>query len=492
MLRFVVPAREMDALTAAVRSGEAHARRCLSTGFDVADARLAARGVFLSLCKRGGVWVQVVVATTADCARLLVDEVELGGRPRGAVPLLSPPLHDGTEAGAALRAALGDATGDAEGESPLLESFAIDAARLTREIALDDAVVEIAQVTSMITTEDASMPFQEFEVRLLSGPLAALFRVAQAWSTRHGLSLSGVSNGERGARLASGHRDGLPTTAILPEAPFVDGASFLRSTLDSCLSQIVANASVVGDGTQDRHVVDQLRQGLERIRTTIAELRRMSHDVDDAWEPVLKRIFHELAIHRGTPALRAPLIQEMRAAGLAYALGSSHPREVRAASAVVQDPEFQLTLLAMLAYRHALAPMFDPDHATLKQMQRRFADELLQRQRLVADDAEELGSSSKRRRASRHLDRLLRLATFASPLYETRRVDEFLVRCRIAQDAFTTESEHRSGLQALEDEEGGADVRLARRWLKSRLADDLEACEALLRRVGKAAAFRTA
>ncbi len=489
VLRFVVPAREVDALTAAVRLEEAHAQRCLSTGFDTAEGRLAARGVFLSLCKRGSEWVQVAVATTLDCARLLVHEVDLGIRRGGSVPVLLPHLHGGTEAGAALRAALGDP----DDESPLLASFAIDASRLTREVRLDDAVIELAQVTGMITTDGASMPFQEFELRLASGPIIALFTVAREWSMRHGLCLSTASNGERGARLAAGHPDGFPTTATLPEAPFAAGANFLRATFDSCLTQILANASVVGDGPQDRHVIDQLRHGLERIRTTIAEFATMSAELDEAWEPVLKRIFNELATHHGSTALRAPLIQEMRAAGLAYALGTSHPRETRSPSAIVQDAEFQLTLLAMLAYRHALPPPFRPNHGTLKQMQRRFTDELVARQARVADDADSLRSASKRRRASRHLDHLYRLATFASPLYEAREVDAFLVRCRVAQDAFAADSEHRSGLAALEDDdEGGVDVKLARRWLAARLNDDRKACESLLRRVGKATAFWSA
>ena len=490
LLRFVVPARELEALEAAVRAEPAHAQRRLSTGFDTADGRLAARGVFLSLCKRGREWVQVAVATSPDCARLLVHEVDLGVRRRDVVPALLPHLHDGSEAGAALRAALGDAMGAEDGESALRASFAIDAARLAREVTLAGAVVEMAQVTGMITTDDASMSFLEFELRLVSGPLDALFAVAREWSIRHGLSLSVVSNGERGARLAAGHPDGFPTTATLPEAPFAAAANFLRATLDSCLTQILANASVVGTGVQDRHVIDQLRDGLERGRTLIAEFAPMVPDLHDAWEPVLKRIFQELATHHGSAVLRAPLIQEMRAAGLGYALGTSHPREARSPGAIVQDPEFQLTLLAMLAYRHAPAPPFRPDDGTLKQMQRRFAAELVTRQARVAHDADSLRSASNRRRACRHLDRLYRLAMFASPLYEARPADSFLVRCRVAQDAFAADGEHRSGLEALEDDgEGGADVKLARRWLAARLADDRKACESLLRRVGKAAAF---
>jgi len=489
MLRFVVPAREVDALTAAMHAEEAHAQRCLSTGFDTADGRLAARGVFLSLCKRGSEWVQAAVATTSDCARLLVHEVDLGTRRRGAAPELLPHLHDGTQAGAALRAALGAA----DGGSPLLASFAIDASRLRRQVTLDDAVVELAQVTGMITTDDASMPFQEFELRLVSGPVAGLFALAREWSTRHGLHLGTASNGERGARLAAGHPDGFPTTAVLPEAPFIAGADFLRATFDSCLNQILANAGVVGDGVQCRHVIGELRNGLERLRTAIAELSTVAPDMDDAWEPVLKRTFHELASHHCRTALRAPLIQEMRAAGLAYALGSSHPRETRSADAIVHDPEFQLTLLAILAYRHAPAPPFEPGHGTLKQMQRRFAGELAGRRERVADDADKLRSTSGLRRASRHLDHLYRLAAFASPLYEARQVDAFLRRCRVAQDAFAADSEHRSGRDALEDDgEGGADVKLARRWLTARLQDDRKACEAALQRVGNAGAFWSA
>ena len=489
LLRFIVPAREVDALAAAIQAEEAHAHRCLSTGFDTADGRLAARGVFVSLCKRGSEWVQVAIATTSDCARLLVHEVDLGIRRRGVVPGLLPHLHDGSEAGAALRAAVGAADDD----TPLLASFAIDAAHLKRELRLADSVVEIAQVTGMITTDEASMPFREFEVRLVSGPVAGLFAVAREWSTRHGLCLGTASNGERGARLAAGHPDGFPTIAIPPEAPFADGACFLRATLDSCLTQILSNAGVISEEAQDRRVVDQLRHGVERLRTTIDMFASMAPDMDAGWEPVLRRTFDELALRHCAPAIHAPLMQEMRAAGLAYALGSSRPREVRSPNAIVKDQEFQLALLAILAYRHALAPPFRPDHRSLKQMQKRFSDQLVGRQHSVSEDADDLRSISGRRRARRNLDRLCRLATFASPLYETRRVDAFLVRCRVAQDAFTVDRQHRSGLEALEDDDdGGADVKLARRWLAARLAEDRKACESLLRRVGKAAAFWTA
>lgn len=490
LLRFVVPARELDALTAAIHAEESHAQRRLSTGFDTVDGRLAARGVFLSLCKRGREWVQVVVATTADCARLLVHEVSLGTRRAGVVPALQPHLHAATEAGAALRAAMGDAVIDEEGDAPLVASFAVDAAWSTREVARDATVVEIAQVSGMITTADASASFEELELRLVSGPVGGLFKLAREWSTRHGLRLGVVSNGERGAWLAAGQPDGYPTTATLPEAPFIDGASFLRMTLDSCLTQVLANAGVLGHGAPERHVIDQMRHGLERLRTTIAELASMTPGMDDAWDPVLKRTFRELAAHHGAPALRAPLIHEMRAAGLAYALGSSHPRETRSPAAIVQDPELQGTLLALLAYRHAPAPLFRPGRGTLKQMQRRFAGELGGRRDRVAEDAHDLRSAARRRRARQHLDRLCRLATFAGPLYDARLLDRFLVRCRIAQDAFTADGEHRSGLEALEDEgEGGAQVKLARRWLAARLDDDRRQCESLLRRVGKATAF---
>ena len=490
LLRFAVPTRELDALTAAIRAEASHVQRCQSTGFDTPQGRLAARGVFLSLCKRGREWIQVAVATTPDCARLLVHEADLGSRRASGAPAILPHLHDGTEAGAALRAALGDSVADEEDASPLLVSFAIDATRLTREVTPAGAVLEVALVTGVITTDDAAVPLQEFEVRLVSGPLASLFALAREWSTRHGLSLNTVSTGERGAMLAAGHPDGFPTTAVAPQAPFTADANFMGATLDSCLAQILANASVIDGGAQDRHVIDQLRHGLQRLRTTIAELSSMASDIDDAWEPVLKRTFHELASHHGTTALRAPLIQEMRAAGLAYALGSSHPRESRSPDAVVRDPEFQATLMAILAYRHALAPLLGPDQGGLKQLQRSLAIRLAKCQAKVDEDADDLRSTSKRRRASLHVELLHRLAAFAGPLYDARQVARFLVRCRAAQDAFAADGEHRSGLEALEDAgETGSDVKLARRWLAARLDDDRKQCQASLHRVAKAPAF---
>lgn len=491
LVRLVIPPHQHDAVSAALRAEEAHAQRHQSSAFDTPDRRLAARGVFLSLCKRGREWVQVAMATTPDSTRLLVHEVDLGTRKTGVVPTLLPHLHEGTEVGAAISAAVGHAPVDeVDGESALVSVFSIDLTRLTRTIAQDGAVVEVAQTTGSITTDTASTSFQELEFRLVSGPMAPMFALAQQWSTRHGLSISTVSNGERGARLAAGHPEGFPTTAVAPKAPFMDGANFLHATLDSCLTQVLANASVVVDGPQDRHVIEQLRDGLERLRTALARLKSMASDMDDAWEPVLKRIFHELASHHCATALRTPLMQEMRAAGLSYALTSSHPRESRSPSAIVRDPELQAALMGLLAYRHALAPPFRPGHGSLKQMRTRFAAELAKCRNRVEGDTSHLGSTPRRRRASRHLAFLYRLATFVGPLYEARQVDRFLVRCRVAQDAFVTDSDHRLGLDALEDDgDGGHDAKLARRWLASRLVEDRKQCEASLLRVGKASPF---
>jgi hypothetical protein len=69
-------------------------------------------------------------------------------------------------------------------------------------------------------------------------------------------------------------------------------------------------------------------------------------------------------------------------------------------------------------------------------------------------------------------------------------VDGFMVRCRIAQDAFSVDRQHHAGFESLMDDgETGADVKLARRWLAARLADDREQCETLLHRAGKAESF---
>ncbi len=491
-LAFGVPARSIDALTAEIRAEEAHAQRWQSRYFDTQDERLAARGVFLSLCKRGRDWVQVASSTTADCVRLLVHEVGLGTRRNGAVPCLLPTRHEGTAVGAALRAALGDVVPDeADDATRLVESFAVDATRLARLARGRQSTVELALTSCTITTNDAAMPFMDFELRWVSGSLAEMFALAQDWSARHGLWVSTTSTGEQGSRLAAGRPDGFPTTATAPVIdPIDDGATFLVATLDSCLTQIVGNVGAVGEGAPDRHVIDQLRHGLERIRTALAELSAVAPDIAATWEPVFKRTFHELAAHRGAAALCAPLIQEMRAAGLGYALTSAHPRETRTPGEIVRDPEFQKTLIAVLAYCHALPPPMRPGQGSLKQLRQHFGGELSERHAQVARDAGKLASVASRRRASRHLDHLVRLAAFAGPLYDVRHVDGFLVRCRIAQDAFSVDREHRAGFESLMDDgETGTDVKLARRWLAVRLADDREQCEALLRGAGKAASF---
>lgn len=490
-LTFGVPSHAVDALVAAVRAEQAQVQRWQSTYFDTSDRRLAARGVFLSLCKRGRDWKQVASATTADCMRCLVHEIDLGTRRNGAVPPLLPALHDGTDTGAAIQAALGNALHEEDDETPLLESFTVDATRLARTVRASESVIELALSRGTITTNDAAMPFSDFELRLSAGPTAQLFALAQDWSARHGLWLSTASVGERGSRLAAGQPEGFPTTATAPVVATIDdGVTFLVATLASCLDQIVGNVSAMDEDVADRHVIDQLRHGLERIRTALSELSSMAPDIDAGWETVFKRTLHELAWQRGAAALSAPLIQEMRAAGLGYAFACAHPREHRRPGEIVRDPEFQQALLAVMAFCHGLPPPMPAGKHSLKQLRKRFGGELAVRHAKMLRDAGNLDSASRRRRASRHLDHLVRLAAFAGPLYDVRRVHAFLVRCRVAQDAFGIDREHRAGLDSLMDDGAtGADVKLARRWLAVRLDDDRGHCEALLKRASKARRF---
>ena len=84
--------------------------------------------------------------------------------------------------------------------------------------------------------------------------------MAREWRDRHGLWLGTVSKAEKGMRLASGRVFGPAVTARPAEYPRDAGVrEVAEKVLDSCLEQMLGNASEIAAGSNGEEHIHQLR-----------------------------------------------------------------------------------------------------------------------------------------------------------------------------------------------------------------------------------------
>lgn len=506
-LKFLVPPLRRDALAKELRRRKVLVQRLQAIYYDSADGRLAAHGASIRLRKEGRQWVQTAKALTPDALLRFEHNVNVV-TPRGrGSPMLDLARHDGTPAGAAIHAALDgtphrDGVGrerqedhaDHEGgEEPLIERFRIDVSRTARTERVGDACVELALDTGTITAGEQSRPVSEFELELKSGPVQELFALASRWSGCEGLWLYTVSKAERGARLAQGVREGHPVSALAAVIdPNLGASAFLVATLQSCVAQVLGNASEVGAGALDDEFVHQLRVGLRRMRTALRELDSLAPGIDPQWERVFAGAFEQLGARRDAVTVIPAVLREMQAAGMDFSFGLRRPPDIRSPQAVVQDPELQRTLLAVLAFCHASRAPVQREKGARKQLRTQVARLLDDLHVRLARDAKRFPKLSPERqhRVRKRLKRLRYLGEFAAPLFDAKRATRYLESWREAQDALGEYNDYRIGLAAVQaDTHTGRRAKAALGWITGRLESCVRRCGPALRTAAKRPVF---
>ena len=491
-LKFVVPQPQLEALKRAMRRGEVRVQHLQAIYYDTADERLAAQGASIRLRKEGRQWVQTAKALTPDALRRLENNFNVTA-PRGrSAPELDIARHDGTPVGAAIRAALGHAVG-ASHDASLRERFRIDVSRTTRTERVGGACVELALDTGTILAGERSIPICEFELELKSGPVAELLGLATLWAVDAGLWLSTVSKAERGARLVRGEVEGPPVFAVTPVIDADAGpAGFLVATIESCLKQILGNASEVGAGAVDEQLVHQLRVGLRRLRTALRELSGFAPGIEPAWEAMFGRTFQELGAHRDRVTVIPAILEALSSAGVHYPQAPSGSEEIRSPEAVVREPDFQRTLLAVIAFCHAPPASMQRKRGGRKELRRRVARLLDDLHNRLARDAKrfEKLSTTRQHGVRKRLKRLRYLGEFAAPLFDAKRAKRYLASWQEAQDALGEYNDHRIGKEAIRsDSHSGAHAKPALRWIAARLQTCVKQCARALRNAARRPVF---
>ena len=421
-LKFQVPAIRRVALARAVGASRSSRVPLRAQYYDTAGRHLALAGLALRVRKEGRRWVQTLKGAGDGIWQRLEHEVELDV-PAGAVPVADPALHDGTEAGAALRQALG--------EGLLLPTYATEVTRIKRLVRAKGCLVELSFDQGALKAGDRRWPLCELEFELKGGEAAALAALAARWVQRFGLTLDIRTKAERGDRLARGVRLGAPVKAqALLLTPAVDSHVALRAVVGNCLVQVLGNASEIAheEDTAPEHL-HQLRVGLRRLRTALRELGALSPQVGPGWADTLAQLFDRLGSARDRDALAQtllPALHKAGAAGLALPTTLAEP----AAQLALRDTattQLWLELLAFAAGTGLSGAPFAPP------LQERLARLFRQVRRDAAQFAV-LGDGA-RHRLRKRVKRLRYLSDFAASLYRPKDVMAFQKRLAPAQDA---------------------------------------------------------
>ena len=490
-LKFAVPTERRAVLEKALKRGSVRIERMRAIYFDTTDDRLAKSGISLRIRKEGRHWVQTVKAA-ADSLRRLEHNVSVTPPRGGGPPALDLTRHDATPAGEVLRKALENGS-DGGSSAGLSMRFRTQVSRMIRTIRTPGARVEIVLDTGKIVAGDRSWPICELDLELKSGRVAALVSLAAQWASRYGLWLSTISKAERGARLAHGEVEARPVKA---EAPFVDvkqgAAAFFVATMESCLAQVLGNASEVVAGACDEPVVHQLRIGLRRLRTALRELGMLIDGIDPAWEPVLRRAFQQLGEYRDMAIVVRAARQELHAAGAPPFLDPKPVHGGCRPENAVRDPLFQRTLLDVLAFTHDQETEGVGVDRIGKDVRTLVSERLEDLRRCIARDGKRFVTldSARQHRVRKRLKRLRYLSEFVAPLFGTKEIKRYLTGWRQAQDALGEYNDQKIAAQVFRAEtQTQPHAWFAVGWLAARQRASVKRCKRALLKAAKTPAF---
>lgn len=436
-LKFQVDSAHQAAVEAAVGRGRSHRARLRARYYDTADGALAALHIVLRVRKENGAWVQTAKAPGRSLVERLEHNVELPPAQAREVPRPDVGRHEGTPVGERIAEALRRAGQDPAG-AELVPLYGTDVWRITREMRSGDALVELAFDVGTVRAGERTQPLRELEIELKHGSPSSLLELAGRWRARYGLWLDTVSKSEHGERLARGVVHGPPIKAAAPRLKAgASGAQVFRAVLDSCLAQILPNASEVAAGSPDPEHVHQLRVGIRRLRTALRELAAFAPAIDPAWEPALAEAFQALGQQRDRDHMLRSVQPQLLAHGAPPFAVDRAADDIQSAETVVRAAAFQAVLMHLIAAAlpdgGTEAGPEQPSSAARKAMRARLST--LHRQVLRDGKRFESLDPTQQHRVRKRLKRLRYLGEFVAPLFGRRAAERFLAHLGPAQDA---------------------------------------------------------
>jgi len=427
-LKFQVPAAQRASVWRALNAGKVQRLHLQARYHDTADGLLGAHGLALRLRQEGRAWVQTLKGSTGHLAQREEHDVPLTRVPRGG-PILDVQRHSDSAVGQTLlKLLLGHP------EAQLQQVYATDVWRTHRLLSRAGARIELAFDEGRIVAGEDEHPLCELEFELKAGPPAALFELAQLWCERHGLWLDSISKAHRGQLLAHGLRHAKPVGATTPPIDRGTGATHAVALIaNSCLAQILPNASEVAAGSDAPEHVHQLRVGLRRLRTALRELKDLAPapcSQQDA--QALDDAFDLLGAARDQQVVGSHITPRLVAAGAPWAEWRSADDGGTAPAETVRGAAFQRALIHLSAYTWCSLQTADDSPSPAEFMAERLQH--LHRQITKAARRFEALPVDQQHQARKRLKRLRYLAEFARPLHKARAVEQYLRALKPAQD----------------------------------------------------------
>lgn len=382
-LKFEISAQSLPKIVAAVHAKKAQLQLLQAFYFDTIDGALAKNGLTLRMRKEGNDWVQTAKGSTSNALDRLEHNVEIGSLATNVaeikvsglktagndvfsyMPSINVLRHKDEKVGKLMIKALKIKPN--EPIPALILLYKTDVQRLKFIVKQAGSVIEIALDQGMVISGGRSAALRELEIELKQldlkeGAPKHAIALARTWCAKYGLWLSTINKSMKGQRLHDGVLPSQLKGAILEAKPklkpHANDQQMVKAVFESCLNQILANASEIASGTvvndenhnQNSEHIHQLRVGIRRLRTAMRELSPLVDGIDSAWEKPLIDVFRRLGEERDYDHLNHVLQPQILAAGgpafNAY-IGDAKHLDV---SAAVRSKAFQDTLLCLIAF----------------------------------------------------------------------------------------------------------------------------------------------
>ena len=446
-LKLEIPLNRVQQVEAAMREGKTTRQRLRARYFDTVEGALASHGLIVRVRKEGRRWVQTAKGSTSDLLERLEHNVNLTPPAGRAMPVADLTRHTGTPVGDRILQAL-KLKSDAL-LPPLIALYDTDVQRLTRRVEVEGSVVEIALDLGRIVSGSHSIALCELEVELKLGQAGHAVQVARDWCARHGLWLSTISKSGKGQRL--GHASPLGPVVYATASEFDHRASAVQisvAVLQSCLVQVLGNASEVAGGSKDADHIHQLRVGIRRLRTALGELPALVEGIDTAWEGPLVEAFRALGRHRDYSHMVTSLLPQIAAAG-GPALQVQHDnKDIPDPGVAIRMPAFQDALLGVIGFLHSVVTANgSPNHKVAKKILEARLKKL--RTQVVKDGKKFLALDEIRQhKVRKRLKRLRYLTEFSAPLFAARQTRAFVTSMKPVQNALGHYNDELMALEA--------------------------------------------
>lgn len=298
-----------------------------------------------------------------------------------------------------------------------------------------DGLVELALDIGTVECNGRTLAVSEIEIELKSGPLDAVFAVAQALTQHFALLPQLRSKAERGYRLFT-RTIATPEEAHIPELhTSLSPWQARQAVVQECLRHLQYNLTEIGHG-DDMEFIHQARVAIRRMRSADRTFSRLPTDAH--WRKIMKDLQElgrmlgrirdcDVLLHDSLVPAEQSLPSEKKAwRTIRSDLSSRRKRHMQVLHAELASPHIGQMLLLLLQWLHQeQSPTGQDADAALES----FADRALNRHakavRKLAGNWEAL-DETQRHTLRKQIKKMRYAAEFFSSLYKAGKVGKFL------------------------------------------------------------------